>query len=219
MLFCHVASRLEDRTYNRLREDKKLLGLPSLAFLDAEGNVLVQVPFDRRTIAGLESTGRRARDYVRYRAAWEKGTSRERAMFLRMQLEERQLSLEEARAKRRAIGTLDDTELEDALDRLLLHLQISSELAQAGQERRYTLGARFWDMHVNGPRPGPEVSRGYWFAILEWAEREKDAAIFERALDGFRAALEITDPGKPWVAPLLERYDATLRSLKTSHHP
>ena len=66
----------------------------------------------------------------------------------------------------------------------------------------------------DGPHPGPEVSRGFWFAILEWAEHEENARVFGEALTGMRDALAVTDPGKPWVTPLLERYQQKLAELR-----
>ena len=68
--------------------------------------------------------------------------------------------------------------------------------------------------HVERGAPGPQVSRGLWFAILECTERERKAVIFAEALKAFRAALQITDPAATWVPGLLARYESTLKNLR-----
>lgn len=190
------------------------MGLPSLAFLDAEGNVLVVVPFDARTVQGVLQAGRRAERYVALRAALAAGDDKAKAPFLRLQLEEHQLELAAAVAARAGLAPTEDAALLAAIDTLIVDLRIATELRAVGQEERHTLGKRFYAQLRNGPKPSVHASRGFHYAMLEWAEREHDATAFRDALDDFTRVLAITDPESAWVAPMLDRYQAKLRELQ-----
>lgn len=191
-----------------------MIGLPSLAFLDAEGNVLVVVPFDARTVQGVLQAGKRAEQYVALRAALAAGDDKAKAPFLRLQLEERQLELAAAVAAREGLPTNEDAALLAAIDTLIVDLRIATELRAVGQEERHTLGKRFYAQLRNGPKPSVRASRGFHYAMLEWAERERDATAFREALDDFTRVLAIADPESAWVAPMLDRYQAKLRELQ-----
>lgn len=212
--FCHIDSKVAGNKHPELRTQKKLMGLPSLAFLDAVGTVLVTVPYEQRTVAGVLQCGRRAEEYVRLRAAVAAGDAQSGAPFLRMQLEEGHLELAAAIACRERIGTIADAELRAEIDAMLVDLCIGTELRAVGQKDRHTLGKRFYERLLAGPQPSVRVSRGYHYAMLEWAERERDVVAFGAALADFTRVLAITDPGKPWVAPMLARYRATLAGME-----
>lgn len=214
MLFCSIEVPGDGGTREPgLREAKGLVGLPSLAFLDAEGDVLITVPFAERTIDGLRHRHERARDYLRLRAAAADDPVAA-GRFLRMQLEEGQLGAESAHARRRALPADLDADLLAAIDLSLLDLDVSAALAAAGQQGRHELGPRFLRMLREGPRPSARVSRGFWYAMLEWAERARDCDAFAEALDGMQRALEVTDRGAAWVEPLLERYRKQLAAMR-----
>jgi hypothetical protein len=208
---------VKTRKYPDLRSRKGLLGLPSIAFLDAEGTVLVNVPVDRRSVDGFAEVGARAREYVRLRAASARGEVAAQAAFLLMQLEERQVDLADATRRRQAwtdARRAIDRELLAAIDRRVVDLRIETAVRVAGQKERHTLGPRFLRQLREGPRPSAHVSRGFWFAILEWAERERDVAAFRAGYEGMKGALAVTDPGEPWVENLLARYRAKLDELR-----
>lgn len=215
MLFCSIDSKAKSWKYGELRAEKKLLGLPSIAFLDADGTALVVVPSGGRTVEGFRRHGERAREYVRLRETSANGDRKAAAHFLRMQLEERQVSLAAAKRRRKAVEEVIDEKTAKVLDRMILHLQISTELRAKGQKGRAELGPRFWKMWKDGPNPGPRVGRGYWYAILEWAEREKKADMFAEALEAMRQSLAVTDPDATWVPNLLERYQNKLEQLRS----
>jgi hypothetical protein len=209
-LFCNIA--VPGRA-DPLREARQLSGYPSVAWLDGAGDVVMPVPYQDRTVAGFRRSLARAQEYVRLRAASADGDTEATVRFLHMQLQEHQVDHATALRRRAALET-DDAELLAAIDQLLVDLGIGEEIRAAGQQGRHRLGPRFLAMLEDGPRPSPQVSRGFWYAILEWAERERDAAAFRRGLDAFRTALRTTDPDAPWVGPLLARYEAQLRELE-----
>lgn len=216
MLFCHIDSKVEGRKHPDLRREKKLQGLPSLAFLDQEGRVLIKVPHRQRTIPGLRKAADRAVEYLRLRtqSAGADAKPRAKALFLRMQLQERQLPLAEAMRARKGLEV--DKALLAELDLLILHLSIQDRLRRVGQKGRADLGPAFWKMWTEGPKPGPRVGRGFWYAILEWAERDRKVDVFAKALESFRASLGVTDPEASWVPGLLQRYQTKLAALRKS---
>ena len=229
MLFCSIDHKVPGRPQGALRAELGLVGLPSMAFLDPDGAVLVQVPHDARTVDGLRAAGARATRYVELRASAPKDVHAA-AAFLRMQFEERQLTLEEGAARwanlRERCGAQEaelDAQLAAHLEARLLDLRIQARLAatRAGQPAGgidmaayRAAGKDFLQRLREGPHPTPYVSRGYWYAMLEYAESASDAAAFREVLDAFTAALAVTAPDATWVPPLLERYRATLRALE-----
>jgi hypothetical protein len=169
-------------------------------------------------VAGLSESGRRAERYVALRAAVAAGRSEAGPPFLLLQLEEAQLELAAATAARERLGTIADEALRTEIDARLVDLRISTQLRAVGQADRHTLGKQFFAVLRHGPRPSVRVSRGFHYAMLEWAERERDAVAFRAALADMERVLAITDPGKPWVEPLLARYLATLAGLQGGKH-
>ncbi len=190
------------------------MGLPSLAFLDADGEVLVQVPAQDRTVESIRRTLARSETWVRLRRAAAEGDAEAAGRFLLMQLEEHRLEFAAATKQRAALDPSLDRALLAALDVRLFDLEISAAVRAVGQAERHTLGPRFFAMLRDGPRPSPHVTRGFWFAILEWAERERDPKAFAAGLEGMREALAITDPGATWIPGLLGRYEKTLVELR-----
>lgn len=176
--------------------------------------MLVKVPYDERTVEGVLQQGARAERYVALRAAVAAGDATAGAPFLLLQLEEGQLELAAATARRAQLGAIADAELREAIDTRLVDLCIGTDLRTVGQAERHTLGKRFFAMLQAGPKPSLRVSRGFHYAMLEWAEREHDAIAFGAALDDMTRVLAITDPGKPWVEPLLARYWEILAGLR-----
>ena len=216
MLFCSIDSKAKGRKHGALRAQKKLQGIPSIAFLDAEGRVLVKLR-DRATVwRQFETLGRLAEHYVRCRDGAAKGNPQHKARFLQLQMAERQLTLAAALKIRGEVAATLDKRMAKILDTGILHLRISEELRAKGQKRRYELGPRFYRMWIEGPKPAVWVSRGYWFAILEWAEREKKAAEYAVAVEGLRLSIRYTDPGATWAPKLLSRYEAKLDELRAA---
>ena len=214
MLFCHIESELA--TLPKLREKKGLQGLPSMAFLDAAGEVLVKVDYARREVAGLRAAGARAMRYVELRKVVALDRPELGAEFLHLQLEEGQLTHLQAQSRRAEVAASKDVPQLAKIDARIVDLEISELLRKqlAAGSPRADLGPRFLEVHRKGPHPSVFVSRGFWFAILEWAEAERDPVAFEAGLAGMRAALAVTNPDAEWAVKLLADYDAKLRQLR-----
>ncbi len=175
--------------------------------------MLVTVPWNDRTEEGLRRHLQRARDHVTWRMAGpdDKGAA---ARLLLLRLEEGQLEQAAALAMATAAAPIADPELRGAIDARLVDLDVSTRLRVVGQKDRHTLGPAFLRILRQGPKPSVHVSRGLYYAVLEWAEKEGDVAAFGEGLTAMEQALQATDPDAPWVAPLLDRYRATLVRLR-----
>lgn len=55
VLFLHNTSRCSDEPYPTLLRDKGFSGFPSLAFMNADGDVVATVPYSRRDVASFEA--------------------------------------------------------------------------------------------------------------------------------------------------------------------
>ena len=214
MLFCHIESELAKLP--KLRDQKGLQGLPSMAFLDAAGNVLVKIAFDQRDVAGLRAAGARAKRYVELRAIIAADHPELGAEFLQLQLEEGQLTHQQAKARRTEVAAGKDAPLLAKIDARIVDLEIGEVLRErmAAGGTRASLGPRFLEVHRQGPHPSVHVSRGFWFAILEWAEAEHDPVAFEEGLAGLRTATMATYPDAEWAVKMLADYEAKLRALR-----
>ncbi len=81
---------------------------------------------------------------MRLRSAAAKGDKKAKARFLRMQLNQRQLTLATALEIRKEIADSVPQRTAEILDREILHLRISEELRAKDQKRRHELGPRFY---------------------------------------------------------------------------
>ena len=91
VLFCSIDHDVPglQQPLPRLRRDLGIVGLPGIAFLDAEGQVLVTISAVLRDVQEMRRGGERARRYVQLRATATSDPAAASA-FLIMQLEERQ---------------------------------------------------------------------------------------------------------------------------------
>lgn len=215
VLFCHPESDAKAAKHKGLGKQKGVTGLPGIAFFTADGEVVVQIPASPHSVAQFEHYQQRAQQLLQWRAAAAKGEARAAAALLVAQLEERQLDRKAALARRAALH--DETEAERArLDELLLDLRIGEELlpVQSDTAARQRLGARFLAMLREGTRPSADVSRGFWFVILEHSEAAGDADGFGLGLDGLRRNVARTSNGAEWGTKLVAGYEAKLARLR-----
>ncbi|HEX5052063.1 MAG TPA: hypothetical protein VFZ65_09845 [Planctomycetota bacterium] len=215
MLFCHPESDATAAKHKGLGKQLGVVGLPGIAFLTATGEVVVQIPASEHSVAQFERYAARAHQLLAWRAAAAGGDGRAAAALLIAQLEERQLDRAAAEVLRRALH--DETGDEKArLDELLLDLRIGEELRAAGSDRavRRALGARYLGMLRHGPVPSPDVSRGFWYVILEHCEAAGDADGFAAGLEGMRVNVARTSNGAEWGRQLLSDCEAKLAKLR-----
>lgn len=215
MLFCHPESDAKAAKHKGLGKQVGLDGLPGIGFLTADGEVVVKIPASQHSVAQFEQYAARAQQLLAWRAAAAKGDARAAAALLIAQLEERQVGRAAAEKRRGALP--DESAAEKVrLDELLLDLRIGEELipVHGDTKARQQLGARFLVMMRDGPQPSPDVSRGFWYVILEHCEASGDVDGFRVGLDGLRQNVARTSNGAAWGTKLLADYEAKLRKLQ-----
>jgi hypothetical protein len=215
VLFCHPESEAKAARHKGLGKQKGVTGLPGIAFFTADGEVVVQIPASAHSVAQFEHYERRARQLLQWRAAAAKGDARAAAALLVAQLEERQLDRAAAMAQRNKLH--DETDAERArLDELLLDLRIGEQLmpVQGDTAARQQLGAKFLAMLAAGSRPSADVSRGFWFVILEHCEEAGDVDGFRIGLEGLRVNVARTSGGAEWGTKMLAGYEQKLEQLR-----
>lgn len=218
MLFCHPESEAKAAKHKGLGKQLGVTGLPGLAFLTADGEVVVKIPASLHSVAQFEQYGARARQLLAWRAAAANGDARAAASLLIAQLEERQLDLAAAELRRRQLP--GETGAERArLDELLLDRRIEAEMQPVHSDLagRRRLGAKYLAMLRDGPRPSADVTRGFWFVILEHCEAVGDADGFAEALAGLRGNVQRTAGGAEWGQKLVAGYEAKLQRLRAGH--
>lgn len=118
----------------------------------------------------------------------------------------------EAKDRAEALGKLDP----DAAAKVN-EILVNGEVAYLMQppprsaQDRIDLGADFAEMAAKGEIPTkPNLARMFWIYQLAWADSEKNADAYARALDGVKKALGDDER----YAKLLERYEARLAELR-----
>lgn len=216
MLFCHPESEASTAKHKGLAKTLGVAGLPGIAFLTQDGSVVVQIPASEHSVAQFERYAARARQLLDWRAAADRGDARAAVSLLVAQIEERQLDLAAAEKRRAALAGETDAE-RARLDELLLDRRIEAEIASVHGDlaARRRLGAKYLAQLRTGPRPSADVTRGFWFVILEHCEASRDADGFALGLDGLRENVRRTANGAEWGRRLVADHEAKLAGLRT----
>ena len=192
-----------------------LTGAPRIGFFAADGQLLLEVPPAVHTVARFASFAAQTRELLALRAGAAHGDPRAQAGLLIFGIEHRQVTHRAALTERARLQ--DETPAErQRLDGLLLDMDIGERILAAGQDRakRRQVGGEFLAMLRAGTRPTADVTRGFWFVILEHAEAQRDAPAYETALAGLRSQLMRTDPDATWARTLLESHTQVLERLR-----
>lgn len=191
VLFLHVTSRVEGDKYQKLASQRGSVGFPYLAFLDANGDLLAgRVARDVKSFEFSLNKALEVRkeldDLARKSAAGDKEAEKllffEKAELLhysppeaRRAMEGLELSEDE---RKRAEGALVVLEIREAIS-----------LLTPDEKTRIAAGSRFAGMKRAGRLPlDPKKSewRYFYSFIMVYAESEKDAPLFEEALETYK---------------------------------
>ncbi|KAF0244544.1 MAG: hypothetical protein FD180_2433 [Planctomycetota bacterium] len=207
-----MTTHIDGAPYDELLTEKGGGGWPFVAVLDADGTLLARHGYDRPfTVAGYTQT---IEEGIELRAKRRKGENYDKAAaydWLLAQLSFGSLKLDEAKKKVTALGKLTP-EKQAALDPLIANL----EVALIEKEQAVALGKKFFDLKKAGKIPSDDGTRSrFWDAILDYAEDQKDAALYEEALKGSREAMEKAQPDlAEFMDRLFEGKERTLKKLK-----
>jgi hypothetical protein len=187
--YLNIATHLEGVPYDRLLQEKGFGGYPSLAFMDAEGNVIGK-PNDR-TVASFASSRDALMSIDSVRAKAESGDKNAQVELLFLEF---------------TLGNIKAEELTQAVEALAVHAS-AKQLARAKQ---VGLDARIYDLYVASfndpnsgssekmiamlqagelPTPGSRSCSVFWSSIGAQAQKSGDTALLRRVSKGMRADL------------------------------
>lgn len=183
MLFCHVTTRVEGDKYPDLLREKGGTGFPTLLFLDAEGKILAKQ--GERTVAGFERTLKnlQALDALAAKAAAGDVDAQADLLIAKCELGAFATKADADKAIA-AAGKLDEKKAR-VLQGHLTQLEIN-ELVAASRKpgSNVDLGATFAGWLAQGKVPAGDTM-SFYSAILTHAEKQRDAALFKKALEGY----------------------------------
>ena len=124
----HNTSRVDDEPYSTLLQDKGFGGFPSLAFMDAEGNVLS--PQRQRSVAGFTRTLGLVENYVALKTRAEGGDETVANELFLVELDLDKLDYDTARTRYAGLKDLSDAQTA-RIDGELKEMEMQGLLARA----------------------------------------------------------------------------------------
>lgn len=208
MLFCHVTTQVEGDKYQTLLREKGGTGFPTLVFLDAEGNVLAKQ--GERTVAGFQKTLKAISNFQALEKKAAAGDTSVAADVLLTGITLGKFKFADAKAKAESLGKLD-ADTQKKVDTALLGLEVADVMdGVRSQKDAAEAGKKFAAMFDAGRVPEGNAARTFFLAILQAKEADKDAAGYEKALNGLKKA--IGDDQR--MKRMLDQLDEKLKKMK-----
>ncbi len=189
VLFCHITSRVPGEKHGNLLSEKGGRGFPHMAALDSDGNVIA-VHQGRRDPSGFAETMKAASRFMDLVKKAEAGDKAAKFEVLVHRLKMGSLSGPEAEKAAGELGPLSK-EQQKTLEGLLADAAVRGVLEGMTRDpnSRLEAGKKFLEMKKAG-KPAPSGEREfqvYWILMMDYAEKQKDAATFEEALKALKA--------------------------------
>jgi hypothetical protein len=177
---------VEGEPYPTLLQDKGFRGFPSLAFMDAEGEV-IHTQGDR-SVAGFQRsfTALDVLAKIDEKAAADDPAAATKLFLAKLALDK--FEFEAAVAERAKLTAVTDEEALE-IEEMLTNLEVQHVMKEAGRDRA-AAGKRFAAMYADGKVPTGFAARAFFSAIMAHAEAEGDADLFEQAMDAMKEALD-----------------------------
>lgn len=213
VLFCHITSQVASDPHQDLLQKKGGNGFPHLVFMDSEGNVIAKHE-GQRTAAAFQETLAKATAYLELKAKADAGDKAAKAEYLITQLEMGSIPLSEFEEKIKEAGELTK-EQQARLDGIRATAEFTEALqgleGKPEEEAIAEAGAKLLEMKKGGRVPAGDEEFGNFYSILiEYAFRQKDAALFEESL----GALKGKFGDNPNAKPFFEAQEKRLEELK-----
>jgi hypothetical protein len=189
VMFAHVTTRIEGREHDGLLSERGFGGFPSLAAMDAEGGLIARLSGDR-DVSGFRGMMADAERLLEIRARTDRSLEDE-VWLLEREIELGTLDAASARARAEALEGLDEAQ-RASIEGRLTDLEIKEALGKPTSQEEYDELARkasvtFAAMWAAGREPtSDEAYQPFFILILDHAEAQRDAELFERALARLR---------------------------------
>ena len=184
-MFAHVTTRIEGRKHDGLLSEKGFNGFPSIAAMDEKGDLIAKLG-GSRDIEGFTAMMQSAAKFMEVRGKAEK-TLDDQVFLLSHDIQMGNVKLDEAKARAAGLEGLSDAQ-KKTIDGLLTDLEITAALGnptsrEEADELAKAAGAKFAEMWAAGREPtSDEAFQPFYILMLNHAEAQGDAGLFERAL-------------------------------------
>ncbi len=202
----HITTRIPGRKDDGLLGQYGFRGFPSLAWLDAEGNLVTKQ--GGRDVEAFQSTltNLDALDDLRARIKKDgKGSKGLQADLLVAELNLGLVSFEDAKKRRKGLRRLRPNVAAE-LDGLLLNLEVQEIVDSMGRDRGAAeeAGAKFYAMAKEGRVPTGGSGFSFWRLAMDHAESEGDAKVFEMGYNCLAEELKDEPRAKRFLEGLAE---------------
>ncbi len=200
---------MEDEPYPTLLQEKGFGGFPSLAFMDAEGEVLAS-PADR-SVDGFNKTLNSVEAYLELKAKADSGDkSVANALFV-AEVQLGKVEFAEAKTRYAALNGLSAEERK-LIDQELLNMEVADVIGRV-QSRQITseeATATLAELAKADRVPTGMYAPTFWSVVLQHADQNKDVVLFERSL----AAMKELFAGQSQFEEALAQMEKRLKELK-----
>jgi hypothetical protein len=194
---------LDDEKYPRLLREKNFSFFPTLAFMDAAGNVLSQHP--KQTPEGLHEGMAQAKHVAELRGKGDKATPAEQKELLMIEMKAGMLKRDELQAR---ADKLSLTAEEKALVAgKVLDLEVADIIAGARKNGPEKTGEALAALLAAGKTPSDD-NTSFWGGVLRHASTKKDAALAQRAYDVLMKRKDAPDRQKEAWKKMLDEAQA-----------
>ncbi|MBL7008826.1 MAG: hypothetical protein ISR76_07490 [Planctomycetes bacterium] len=183
-------------------------GFPTLQFMDAEGNTLAEPA--GREVKDFEATLKQLAELEDLRARIAKGEKGLEAKLFLAELEMGKYGFEEAKEKAKQFPKLT-AEQKKRVAKLLLNAEVNDLLGKiTSEEAMLETAVRMKELLDEGRIPDGEAGDGFWSILMDWADRNSDAGVFEKALAALKAKYGEEEGAKAYF----DRQEARLKEMK-----
>ena len=210
--FLHITTRIEGHPYDDLLTEKGGTGFPTLMYMDADGAKLGE-PEGRDVSdfdAGLAKAADLQKQLTDLRARVAKGDEKAKVGLFLVEFELGMISFEDAKAKAKTLKDLTP-EQKKKLKQMLVNGEVNELLAGIrSEETMLEAAAKMKAMLEEGKIPTGDAADNFWSILMEWASRNEDIPVFEKAL----AALKKKYADNERAKPFFEMQEAKLKEMK-----
>lgn len=203
VLFCHITSRVEGDPHPDLLQEKGGRGFPTLVFMDHEGEVLHKQ--GGRTVEAFQDSLAALKTLEEY-AGKDDPTANTKTFIARLKLGK--LGFEEAKEKLAKLPDLTPAQ-KKTVDNQMIMLEVQSVREKHGRDAA-AAGEHFAKMAKEGRIPKGFDAVYFWQPVMQWAEKQKDAELYEKAMNGAMEALDHNERYQRYY----DQWKKTLEDLK-----
>lgn len=199
----HVTTRITDHPYDGLLKEKGFRGFPSLAFMDATGEVLA-VQSDR-TVEGFHKTQADVKAYANLKQRIDKGEKGLGVKLMKAEWDLGKLTWAEAKKKAEGFGKLSAKEKKQVTQIVLDAEVVERAMDTRDVEKFKAVYARFKQISGEGYVPGGKAERAFWFTMLEGSDKANDLKMYRHCVERVKEMLADNKRAEKYLQGLDER--------------